>query len=114
MSPKNHHASFYRLAHFTAELARRNPALDWANSKALQLRSSTNYMPSASEMLRDSHAINFESLTYWKTDDILFELIQHCNSMVLSVSGNRNNSEPGIELANLVYRLTEFQNMKTR
>lgn len=107
MHQNNHQASFYRLAHLTAELARRKCEWVWLADKALRLRSTANFWASASQIFRDPRTIDFEPLTNWQTDKLLEEIIFHINSMVLSVPNC--NQDINIQLANMIYRINEIK-----
>lgn len=107
MSSNNHQASFRRLSHITAELVRRNPDLDWVNSKALQIFASANYLSPSSETFHAHQAISFENFASWKTEEILNELVCHVNSMIISLLKTGNSLDIAHELSSLLYKLKE-------
>jgi len=97
-------ASFYRLLHFANELSKRDSDLVWVSDFSLRLRNLANYFFRDAK-IKDPRVLVFTPLNDWTTKKIFIEVIQHVNSMILSLPFTSANFEIQIELANLKYRL---------
>jgi hypothetical protein len=113
INSNNNLASFYRLLHFAKELSERDTNLVWISDSSLRLKSSANYFFREAK-IKDPRVLVFTPLTDWTTENIFIEVIQHVNSMILSLPFTSANFEIQIELANLKYRLEMILTAKSK